>query len=146
MKTIRTLTLALVLLMALAVTAQAQTFDPCAASSGSATIAAGSTPKARWGQPPAENIEAVVVYGQGPNPINLTPLTQVAPVGPCGLAGYEVVLGTFAAGTHSVQIASINRNNVSGALQEGPKSSPFALTAVVPNQAPTAPQNFRVSP
>lgn len=136
----RTLLTLAILLMPIAV--QAQGFDPCAPSPGSGKVAEGTVVKVRWGQPPAENIDAVTVYRNG-QPDNLTTLNAIAPVGSCGLSGYEVVLGAIAAGTYSFEISAWNKSALTGAAQEGPRSSPFVLTSVAPN-LPTAPRNVRV--
>lgn len=120
---------------------------PCDGAAGSsARIAAGVTVHMEFCQPLAETIDAVTVYN-GAVATNLTTLTQVTPsANAAGLVQYRIVLGSFAAATHTLQLSAWNKSTVNNAAQEGPKSSPFVLTAVVPNPAPSAPLILRVSP
>lgn len=132
----------LLILLLLPFSAYAQTYDPCATQPTTGKVLAGTVIKARWAQAPADGMEAVTVYQNGVA-TKLTTLTQIAPAGACGLAGYEVTLGPIAQGVHTFELTAWNRSILDDVAQESPRSDPFVLTVVAPNR-PTAPSNVRV--
>lgn len=122
--------------------AQSHPCDQPAATS--AKVATTTVVKAEFCSPQSDFVDAVTVY-TGTTATNLSTLEQVTPTpNSAGLVQYRITLGTYAAGTYEVQVSAWNKSGVNGAAQEGPKSSPFALTVVTPNPAPVAPKIVRV--
>lgn len=110
----------------------------------SARSAAGAPVKVQICQPQANAITALTVYN-GTTTSPATGLTQVTPApNAAGKVLYEATIGTFTAGTYTLQFAAVNLDGVNSSPQEGPKTSPFSLTVVTPAPLPAVPAVKRV--
>jgi hypothetical protein len=109
------------------------------------TVTTGATHKARFCLLVADNPEAITVYVNNV-PSDLRPLTRVtATTSASGKALYEgPVELAFVVGTHTVQVSAWNRMFAGGTSQEGAKSGPLALSAVVGAAPPAAPTGLRI--
>jgi hypothetical protein len=130
-----------------ATSTSAQTVHPCdetAPTTGK--VATNTSLYAYFCQAQTAGIDAVTVYRNG-TPTNLTNLELPnATPNAAGLVQYRVLIGSLPAGSHQIELSNWNKNTITGASQEGPRSSPFTLTVATPNPAPTAPTRLRVTP
>lgn len=105
----------------------------------SVTVSSGSAHKVQFCALASDKPEAFTIYIDNVAS-DLRPLTMVAPPSATGLALYEGPRELqFATGNHVVQVSLWNVQFTGGPSQEGAKSAPLSLSAVVNNPPAAAP-------
>jgi hypothetical protein len=103
------------------------------------TVQSGAPHKVQFCSPAGDGVEAVLATVDAV-PTDLVPVTAKTTASATGLVLFETTLFLqVSRGAHTLTIASYNTNAITGALQLGPASSPFAFTAVDDTPLPTAP-------
>jgi hypothetical protein len=124
---------------------EAQVVHPCDVTVGEQTIMSGSPHKVQFCSPQTDRVEALVAYVDG---VAFDLLAVSAVSGP-NATGWVLYDSPFflqvQRGAHTIEVAAYNRNELTGALQIGPRSDPFAFAAVEPTPLTVAPRIVRVT-
>lgn len=135
----RVILLSLILVTILEYSVDAQSHPCDQPAPATVTIQSGAPHKVQFCSPANDGVEAVLANVDSV-PTDLVPVVAKTAASATGLVLFETTLFLqVSRGAHTLTVASYNTNALTGALQLGPASSPFAFTAVDDTPLPIPP-------